>query len=165
MSVENTLYILILAYVFLFSITILISKKTVSRILNVVHIIFFMTIIAYLTSALTGYPRNIEKINQQYYFFEPSEFIVLDFFLEPDKNIYVWLLNHNNIPMSFRLDWDEDLAESLHQAQQQSTQTGAEIEIDFGRNNNQSNDRDQNNSEDNSSASVRTNQIEFFLKD
>jgi len=165
MTVANTLYVLILCYVFLFSITIIVSKKAISRVIGAIHIVLFMIVIAYLSSALTGYPRNVGNIKQTYYFFEPSKFVILDFMLEPDKNIYIWVLNHKNIPMSFRLDWDDDLAEALHEAQQQSSQTGSKIEIDFTGDDNQSNSQDEDKGETkNSLPSVQINQIDFFLK-
>lgn len=164
MNMVTTIYMLILFCIAFFSTVVLFARGTTSRIILGLNIVIFMSVTAYLTSALTGYPRNIERFEQSYYFFEDSSFVLKDFILQPDRNIYLWLVNPDQVPMSFRLDWDENLAEQLHQAQEKASQTGGEIEVDLIGDGH--NDDDQDGDDDGeSSATVRVNQIDFFIKD
>jgi hypothetical protein len=168
MFIVDSFYLFILS---LFAITgiatIFYSRNLKSVIIFALLLSMNMVLFSFSYTVLTGYPRKHEVFSSSLFFFENDAYILHSFHLVPQERIYMWLINENNLPMSFSVQWDDELAEQLHQAQEQNRRHGTKTEIEMGGEPEESEGEAEGGEDDNDKAQYRKNGItlQFIEKD
>lgn len=89
----------------------------------------------YSYSGLTGHPRYVNQDTKIVYPFDENEVIILNFYLEPEKNIFlVTKGSEKSRYMLYALDWDADLAQELFDAKGEAGKSGGEIRLSMKKN-------------------------------
>lgn len=128
----NTFYIMTCIVLAIMILSTAILARNLPAIVSICSLGFVALVIwTFSFNVLSGYSRNLETFDSSFYFFEDRKFIVKDFYLVTGERIDLWLINRNNITMSFSVPWDEKLAQRLHEGKELERKEGAQMELEF----------------------------------